>query len=130
MAVACCNAAGAVRKLDITIAFFYHLIMLTGEQIQTIIDQIKLKSNPSRIYLFGSYAHGHPRADSDLDLLVIKKNIPDKLQELIWLKKELISADYSLDILLYSEEEFTQKKQEGWAIFKSIEKNGKLCYAA
>jgi predicted nucleotidyltransferase len=104
--------------------------MLTGEEIQGIIDHIKVSSHPSRIYLFGSYALGHPHANSDLDLLVLKKVIPDKLQELIRLKKELISKNYSLDILLFTEEEFNRKKEDGWEIFQAIEKNGKLCYAA
>jgi predicted nucleotidyltransferase len=104
--------------------------MLTNTQVEEIIHKIQVNHHPSRIYLFGSYAYGQPGPDSDLDLLVIKKSISDKTQELLDLKKDLISKNYSLDILFYSEAEFEQKKREGWSLFQNIEKNGKLLYAA
>jgi len=52
------------------------------------------------------------------------------MAELIKIKKEIISKDYSIDILLCSEEEFNKKTREGWVIFNTITEKGKLCYAA
>ena len=40
--------------------------------VQNIINQLK-PYQPEKIILFGSYAHGQPSKDSDVDLVVIKK---------------------------------------------------------
>lgn len=39
--------------------------------IDDIIRQIAEKFRPEKIILFGSYAHGDPRPESDVDLLVV-----------------------------------------------------------
>jgi predicted nucleotidyltransferase len=100
--------------------------MLSIDNINQIIKTINSVSNPEAVYLFGSYADGTATEDSDLDLLVIKNNIPDKMQELLRIKKSIISDEYSIDLLLYSEDEFEQKKSQGWKLFSEIEKKGKL----
>ena len=46
------------------------------EDIQAIAGQIAEQFSLSKIYLFGSYAHGHPTDESDLDFLVVM-NAPD-----------------------------------------------------
>jgi predicted nucleotidyltransferase len=33
---------------------------------------------PTKIILYGSYATGHPRKDSDIDLVIISENFKDK----------------------------------------------------
>jgi uncharacterized protein len=100
--------------------------MLTMEKINQIIKTIRDVSNPKEVYLFGSYANGTAKENSDLDLLVIKENITNKMQEMLNIKKSIISDEYSVDILLYSEEEYEKKKKQGWKIFSEIEKKGRL----
>jgi uncharacterized protein len=97
--------------------------MLKEKEIQNIINKIKHKIHPSKIYLFGSYANGNPKPNSDLDLLVIA-NIKNKRKTFINLKKDLISKDFSLDLLLYTEKEYNDKKQAGWKVFEEIERTG------
>ncbi len=104
--------------------------MLNEEKINYIIEKIKLISNPDKIYIFGSYAYGKPLENSDLDILIIKNNVKNRLQEIINIKKEIISKDYSIDILLYTEDEYLKKIKEGWQLFDEISKKGKLYYAA
>ena len=41
--------------------------------IKQIAKKIANKYKPEKIILFGSYAYGKPRKDSDIDLLIIKK---------------------------------------------------------
>lgn len=104
--------------------------MITNKQITFIVNKIKQIINPDKIYLFGSYAYGKPNKNSDLDLLIIKNGITDKRKQLVGLKKDIISKDYSVDILIYSEYEFNKKKEDGWTLFNTIAKKGKLLYAA
>lgn len=45
--------------------------MVGMSEIRALADQIVQEFSPERIVLFGSYAVGRPRPDSDVDLLVI-----------------------------------------------------------
>ncbi len=44
---------------------------LHSEVLQKLVQQIVNGFHPQKVILFGSYAYGVPREDSDLDLLVI-----------------------------------------------------------
>ncbi len=51
--------------------------MLTNPQVSEALDKIVQRIvegyKPEKIILFGSYAYGRPRPDSDLDLLIVKQ---------------------------------------------------------
>jgi predicted nucleotidyltransferase len=42
------------------------------EIIQGILDKLLAGYAPQKVILYGSYAYGDPRPDSDIDLLIIK----------------------------------------------------------
>jgi predicted nucleotidyltransferase len=44
---------------------------ITLRDIQKIVQQIVEHFHPQQVILFGSYAHGAPTEDSDVDLLVV-----------------------------------------------------------
>lgn len=44
------------------------------KEIKKITGQIVEKYKPEKIILFGSWAYGKPKENSDIDLMVIKKN--------------------------------------------------------
>ncbi len=46
--------------------------MVDRAEIEKLAEAIAREFRPQRIILFGSYAYGKPRPDSDVDLLVIK----------------------------------------------------------
>ena len=53
--------------------------MVTNE-IRLIADRLKKSVEPQKIYLFGSFARGEERADSDYDFcLVMPDSISDKI---------------------------------------------------
>lgn len=64
----------------------------TGQEIEEIVKQytsklVDLGVGVERVILFGSYAKGHPREDSDIDLIVVSKdfekmNIRERLEML------------------------------------------------
>jgi uncharacterized protein len=104
--------------------------MLTIEKVNEILEKIKLSSRSIRIVLFGSWAWDTPHENSDIDVLVIEEQYADKQSEIIRLKSGLISSEYSIDILLFTREEYEKKLKEGWSLLENIEKNGKVYYAA
>ena len=68
-------------------------------------------SSPVRVILFGSYARGTATEDSDLDLLVIEKELPDKATEYLRLRRAIGGIGAGVDVLLYSEEEALRRSQ-------------------
>lgn len=45
--------------------------MVSRADIQMFVDEVVRRFRPASVVLFGSYAHGHPTEDSDVDLMVI-----------------------------------------------------------
>ena len=64
------------------------------------------KIKPEKIYLFGSFAWGHPSSDSDLDLCVVEKSYKSKWEEKKKIDDLLKNIRLSKDILVPTKEEF------------------------
>ena len=54
--------------------------MITRKQIEQVVNAIVTGCHPQKVILFGSYAHGVPTHESDIDLLVIKDDNIPKIQ--------------------------------------------------
>ena len=76
-------------------------------ELNQVIEKIKNKISVKQIILFGSYAYGNPRNDSDIDLCVITEDRRRKI-EIIWDIQESLykTAKHSVDIFIYKPEEF------------------------
>ncbi|MDI6730949.1 MAG: nucleotidyltransferase domain-containing protein, partial [Candidatus Margulisbacteria bacterium] len=46
--------------------------MYSQGKIKEIVEKIKDSIQPNKIYLFGSYASGNPKENSDVDICIIK----------------------------------------------------------
>lgn len=62
-------------------------------------------SHPARVILFGSYARGQAREDSDLDFLVVEPQVKERRAETVRLRRALLDLDVAVDVLVASEEE-------------------------
>ncbi len=112
--------------------------MMQEAFIYGIVDSLKKKINPYRIYLFGSYATGNSNADSDIDLLVVTNDnfIPASIGELTNIRLRVSKAieDFRykipIDIIVHTkpmnDNFFLQKS----AISKQITEKGILLYEA
>ena len=47
--------------------------MISEETIKKAVDRLVEVAHPQKIYLFGSYARGDAREQSDLDFLVVEE---------------------------------------------------------
>ncbi len=66
---------------------------------------------PSRVIVFGSYARGDADEGSDLDLIVVERDVEDKGAEMIRLNRAVGWIGKGVDILVYSEQEFEQRSR-------------------
>lgn len=97
------------------------------EIIKMIAKFIKKKFAPEKIILFGSYAYGKPRENSDIDLLIVMntKMKPYKQASIIRLfLDEILRTDYSIDIIVRTPEEVEKRLKEGDFFFKGILEKG------
>jgi len=98
-----------------------------NSQLQTIAKNIRKKFNPQKIILFGSYAYGKPKENSDIDLLIIMntKMKPYKQASIIRLfLDEILRVNYSIDIIVRTPEEVKKRLKQGDFFFKGILEKG------
>ncbi|MCX5691748.1 MAG: nucleotidyltransferase domain-containing protein [Planctomycetota bacterium] len=86
---------------------------------------------PCEIYLFGSYATGTPRAESDIDLAVVlpSSNL-DFHTRCVEARKALMGFGHPLDVLVYTVAEFEERA--GWfaSLERTVKETGRLLHAA
>jgi predicted nucleotidyltransferase len=107
--------------------------MPTPQDIQRVADAIARQFNPAKIILFGSRAYGQPRADSDVDLLVL---LPISGSELAMMSRLRLAAhavaqgSYALDILAKDPEQAARHYDQGDLLFKAAFERGVVLYEA
>ena len=95
-----------------------------------ITSQLSSRREVRRILLFGSRARGDARADSDYDLCIIVDAVEDERALYVELMREIASADWSIDLVIMTEEDFVRKLEEGWSLLQAMKRDGKELYAA
>lgn len=61
----------------------------SSELLEEIVHRILAVCEREQIILFGSYARGEPRPDSDVDILVIETDVETACQESVRLRRAL-----------------------------------------
>ena len=84
--------------------------MLSVEEIDAAASRVAAAAaSPSRVVLIGSYARGTADDDSDLDLLVIEKQVPNRVEEGSRLRQAVGAMGIGVDVLVYSEKEAARR---------------------
>jgi len=103
--------------------------LLTENAIQNVVERIvSVAHAPHRVVLFGSYARADAGADSDLDLLVVEREIDDYTTEYSRLREAIGSVGVGVDLLLCSQAEF-EKRRHWWTTpVYWADREGKVLY--
>ena len=96
-------------------------------KINQTVKSLK-KYKPEKIILFGSYAWGKPKKDSDIDILIIKKTKKNHYKRIPEAKKYLHGIDHAFDILVMNPEEVKKRLSLGDFFIEEIIKKGKILY--
>lgn len=92
-----------------------------------IVAEIK-KLKPLKIILFGSLARGEVRGESDIDLLAIVEDLPERFLERFDLISENLDLPSEVDLLLYTPGEI-ERMQGVNPFIKRALREGKVLYA-
>lgn len=98
------------------------------DYLPLIIERIVQRFNPVRIILFGSHARGQARSDSDLDLLVVLPEAPNKRQAAVEILRALNSVPVSKDIIVTTPEEITARGNVIGLILRPALREGQVIY--
>jgi predicted nucleotidyltransferase len=83
-------------------------MIISPDKIPEAVRTLVTEAQPQKIVLFGSYARGDAREDSDLDLLVIEDQVEDKAREKVRLRRALRPLKVPVDVPVFSAEEVKQ----------------------
>lgn len=102
--------------------------MVTQEQIEAAARLLADGARAAQVVLFGSYARGDAREDSDVDFLVIEPVVEDRAREMVRLRRLLRPLRIPVDVLVYSAEEVNRwGHQPGSALYWAL-REGKLMH--
>nr|VFK54359.1 MAG: Nucleotidyltransferase domain-containing protein [Candidatus Kentron sp. TUN]VFK54862.1 MAG: Nucleotidyltransferase domain-containing protein [Candidatus Kentron sp. TUN]VFK60166.1 MAG: Nucleotidyltransferase domain-containing protein [Candidatus Kentron sp. TUN] len=103
--------------------------MLHSDAIRTIVQRIVHAAHaPRKVILFGSYANDSANEHSDLDLLVVEKEVPHMPSEYNRLRGAIGPIGIGVDVLIYKSDEF--EKRKNWQtspVFDAV-RTGKVMY--
>jgi len=102
--------------------------MISNETIQEAIERLIKAAKPQKIYLFGSYARGDARKQSDLDFLVIEQVLKSRRKEMVRLHDAIRSMRIPVDILVTSESTFNEWSDVHGTVMYRAKAEGRLCY--
>ena len=102
--------------------------MIDSNKINEIVLRIASRFNPDKIILFGSYANGTQKEDSDIDLLIIQDTDLPPQKRGFEIRMSLIGLMMPFDILIYTKSEFEQEKENKYSFLSSAIQNSKVLY--
>lgn len=101
-------------------------LRIPASAIRDVVRQIVAKFSPLKIVLFGSYAHGNPRPESDVDLLVVMRTRREGEQSL--LIRRAIQCDFGLDLIVRTPATLKRRLKLGDFLLREILEKGKVLY--
>jgi uncharacterized protein len=102
--------------------------MITKKQIKQFVARVAEQFKPETIILFGSYAYGKPRKDSDVDLLVILKHQDSAIKKASDIRLAL-PAEVPVDVIVRTPERIQERLSINDFFMREIIDLGQVLYA-
>jgi predicted nucleotidyltransferase len=80
-----------------------------------------------QIILFGSYARGKPRPESDVDLLVIMNTSLKEWEQSLKIRRSL-GVMFGMDLIVRTPKKLAQRVKMGDSFLQDVLKEGKVLY--
>jgi len=100
------------------------------KEIQNVVKQLIRLYKPEKIILFGSLAKGEVKQGTDIDLFIIKSDVPEFGVDRIRQLDALIKYRLATDFIVYRPEELQHRLKLGDPFVKTILEKGKVLYDA
>ena len=103
--------------------------MIAPSRIRALSRRIAEEFRPARIILFGSYASGRAREDSDVDLLVVmpfEGKGARKAAEIL----NRVEPDFPVDVIVRSPRQMRERLASADFFLREVVKKGRVLYEA
>ena len=103
--------------------------MIRRQDIVNWCQSVAREFRPEKIYLFGSYAHGLPDEDSDVDVLIVMA-LPRGRREARQAAaiRERVRASFPMDVIVRSPQQVARRLARGDGFIADILRRGQLMY--
>lgn len=102
--------------------------MISWDTIEAAVQLLAEGPKVKRVILFGSYAQGKAREESDLDFLVIESGLKARREEMVRLRAQLRPLGIPVDVMVADASQFeTWKAIPGTALFEAA-RHGQVLY--
>ena len=100
--------------------------------IEDILERLLAGYTPQKVILFGSYAYGNPRPDSDIDLLIIKETTERFIDRWVTVRRLLSDPGrrVPLETIVLTPQEVSRRLVVGDQFLAEILEKGEVLYAA
>ncbi len=95
--------------------------------IEDIVHQIAQQFQPEQIILFGSYAYGQPRQESDVDLLVVMDTPLKETDQAVRIC-QAIDYHFGLDLIVRKPDALARRLALGDPFLHEVVSQGKVLY--
>lgn len=96
--------------------------------IEDMVRRIAERFSPERIILFGSHARGHAGEDSDVDLLVLFRDVENPRERAAEMYAQLSGSFLPKDIVVSTAERFERYKNVVNTVYWPAAREGKVLY--
>jgi len=103
---------------------------VTPEKIAEAVRRIVAAAQPVRVIIFGSQVRGNAGRDSDVDLVVVERFVPDRYAEIVRLHRLLRGLILPVDILVIGERDFEEWAETPGSVYRAASLEGKVLYEA
>lgn len=99
--------------------------------IQDIVRKLVAEYAPQKVILFGSYARGTPRPDSDIDLLIVKETSERFIDRWVTVRRLLSDPQrlIPLETIILTPQELAHRLEVGDQFIAEILEKGEVLYA-
>ena len=103
-------------------------VPVTEALLQAITQRIVENFDPEKVILFGSRSAGTPRADSDVDLLVIMNASGSPIERAVQVKRVCRPRFVSMDVLVKTPKEIATRLRQGSFFLREVLEQGRVLY--
>lgn len=96
--------------------------------IESMVHRLVKRFEPLQIILFGSWARGEAKADSDIDLLIVMPDETDKRQAAIAMRRHVSDFPVPKDLILTTPEELARRGELIGTILRVALREGRVLY--
>ena len=101
---------------------------VTDELLDEVVRRVLSVGSPHKIVLFGSWARGNARPDSDLDLLIIEDSALPRYRRSARYRRALCGVFPAKDVVVWTPSEVEEWKTVPNAFISTVLSEGKFLY--